>query len=102
MCRWTEGMHASGRKGRNAGRWGDEWVAGKMGCPASEDQDHCWRETQLLPASFTFRSHCSNSSRTRGRRPRKTRESPKEVPLPNLHSSCLFSISVGTPRLKSN
>ncbi|ELR60745.1 RUN and FYVE domain-containing protein 4, partial [Bos mutus] len=46
-------------------------------------------------------SHCSNSSRTRGRRPRKTKESPKEVPLPNLHSSCLFSISVGTPRLKT-
>lgn len=45
MCRWTEGMHASEWKGRNAGRWGDEWVAGKMGSPASEDQDHCWRET---------------------------------------------------------
>ena len=27
------------------GKWGDEWVAGKMGSPASEDQDHCWRET---------------------------------------------------------
>ncbi|KAF4014134.1 hypothetical protein G4228_005687 [Cervus hanglu yarkandensis] len=32
-------------------------------------------------------SHCSNSSWTRGRRPRKTKDSPKEVPLPNLHST---------------
>lgn len=94
-------MHEGGRAGKWDGWW-DEWVVGKMGYPASEDQDHCWREVQGPPASFTFRSRCSNSNWTPGRRPRKIKDSPKEVPLPNLQPSCLFSISVGTPRLRSN
>lgn len=61
-------------------------MVGKMGCPASEGHDHCWREALGSPSPFTFRSRCSNSSRLQGRRPRKTKDSPKEVLPPDLRS----------------
>uniref|UniRef100_A0ABI7YEV7 RUFY4-like domain-containing protein n=1 Tax=Felis catus TaxID=9685 RepID=A0ABI7YEV7_FELCA len=35
-------------------------------------------------------------SRTQGRRPRKTKDSPKQVPLPNFILICLFSVSAGS------
>ena len=41
---------------------------------------------------------CGSSARTQGRRPRKTKDAPKQVPLPNFTLSCLLSISVGPPK----
>lgn len=58
--------------------------------------DHCRREAPLC------RSCRSSASRTQGRRPRKTKDSPKQVPLPNHTPSCLLSISVGPPRVSSD
>lgn len=86
MQGWMKrGMHAREWEGRKVKGWWDEWVVGKIGYPASKSQDHFWREVQDPPAPFTFRSRCCNSSRTQGR-PRKTKDSPKEVLLPDLHS----------------
>ncbi|XP_048070269.2 RUN and FYVE domain-containing protein 4 isoform X5 [Ursus arctos] len=49
-----------------------------------------------------FSESCrSSASRTQGRRPRKTKDSPKQVPLPNHTPSCLLSISVGPPRVSA-
>lgn len=41
---------------------------------------------------------CGSSARTQGRRPRKTKDALKQVPLPNFTLSCLLSISVGPPK----
>lgn len=78
----------------------DEWASGKMGYPPSEGQAHHRREAQGPPASFTFRSRCSSSTQTQGRRPRKTKDAPKKVPLclcPAFTLSCLFPISLASP-----
>lgn len=80
---WVGGcVHEGGRAGMRE-RCRDKR---KDGISCLRGPSPCRGVAQGPLASFTFRSRCSNSSRTRGRRPRKSKVSSKEVLLPDLHS----------------
>ena len=88
--RWEGGKVVS--KGGGMDEWLERWdILHPKAKTTSVERDPC---------PFTFRSRCSSSSRTQGRRPRKNKDSPKEVLLPDLHSELPLLHLCGDPQVE--
>ena len=88
-------MHEGGRAGRREGRE-DEWAIGKM------DQDHCWREAQVPLLLSLSGPGAPIPDRPREEDPERSKIPQRRCFNASFTLSHLFSISVGTPRLRSN
>lgn len=101
---WVDGQKECMHQGRKAETWEGEGMNGwleEMGCLAMGTETTAGERPNiplLLSLSGPTAPIPAGPREEDPERPKV----PQRVPLPNLHTSCLFSISVGTPRLKSN